>query len=185
MNIKQTLVFVGDSLTEFFDWHKRFPACEVFNFGLAGETVEGLKGRVDSIFLALRKAGREPDIIFVMTGINNIAMDDYDIISSYRQAVDAITTAFSNSKLVIQSLLPVSLPWVDNRIIQELNESLRLMAKELRAEYLDLYDLFITPGSGLRRECLLDDGVHISDRGYEVWAEAVEEFLKRLPLQAK
>ncbi|MBF0559183.1 MAG: GDSL family lipase [Nitrospirae bacterium] len=184
MDIKRTLVFMGDSLTEFFDWQKRFPGYEVFNFGLAGETVEGLTGRVDIMLRTLRSAGREPDLIFLMTGINNIAMEDNDILPAYRQAVGAIAAAFTKSRMVIQSILPVTLPWVDNGIIEELNASLRLIANEFGAEYIDLYNLFVRAGSGLRRECLLDDGVHISGKGYEVWAGAVEDFLKRLTLQA-
>jgi lysophospholipase L1-like esterase len=177
MDVKQTLVFIGDSLTEFFDWQERFPAYKVFNLGVAGETVEGLLGRMGGILSVIRKASREPDIIFVMTGINNVAMEDYDIIGGYRQAITAIAAAFGKSKLVIQSILPVRLPWIDNSIIREINDSLREIAREVKAEYLDLYSLFLSPASGPQKEYLLDDGVHVSGKGYEVWAGAVAKII--------
>jgi lysophospholipase L1-like esterase len=179
MSGKQTVVFIGDSLTEFFDWQERFPAHKVFNLGVAGETVEGLLGRIDGVVRIIRNAGREPDVIFVMTGINNIAMEDYEIIGIYKQAITAIAAAFSRSKLVVQSILPVRLPWIDNTIIRQLNESLKQMTEDFKVEYLDLYSLFINPVSGPIKEYLLDDGVHVSGKGYEVWAGTVQAFLKQ------
>ncbi len=178
MDSKQTLAFVGDSLTEYFDWQERFPACKVFNMGIAGETVEELLERTDRIQLTIVNSGLNADFIFVMTGANNIAMEDYDIIARYKEVITAIAGSFSKSKLVIQSILPVSFPWIDNTIIRQLNESLRQMAKDFKAEYLDLYSLFIKPGAGPVREYLLDDGIHVSDKGYEVWSGAVEDFLE-------
>ncbi len=51
------------------------------------------------------------------------------------------------------------------------------MAEDFRAEYLDLYNIFINPGSGPKKEYLLDDGVHVSEEGYEVWAGAVQKII--------
>ena len=178
MDHKKLLVFIGDSLTEYFDWQNSFPGCEVLNLGVSGETVEGLLVRVDRILPAIQKGGRDPDFIFVMTGINNIAMEDYEIMASYRAVITAIAGSFSKSRLVIQSILPVRIHWIDNTIIRQLNESLKQMAKDFKAEYLDLYSIFISAGSEPKKECLLDDGVHVSDKGYEVWSAAVEEYLK-------
>ncbi|HXW69005.1 MAG TPA: GDSL-type esterase/lipase family protein, partial [Dissulfurispiraceae bacterium] len=180
MSGKQTIVFIGDSLTEFFDWQERFPAYKVFNLGIAGETVEGLLGRMEGIRRVIRNAGREPDIIFVMTGINNVAMEDYEILGSYKKALTALIAAFGKSKLVIQSILPVRLPWTDNTIIRQLNESLKGMAGDLKVEYLDLYNIFFSPGSEAKKEYLLEDGVHISGEGYGAWSAAVEDYLKSL-----
>jgi len=185
MSGKQTIVFIGDSLTEFFDWQERFPAYKVFNLGVGGETVEGLLGRMDRIGRVIRNAGPDPDVIFVMTGINNVAMEDYEIIGSYKQVITAIAAAYGKSKLVIQSILPVRLPWIENTIIRQLNESLKQMADDFKAEYLDLYSIFINPVSGPKKEYLLDDGVHISEKGYEVWSAAVQDFLKQLPVKAE
>jgi len=175
---KKMIVFIGDSLTEFFDWQEKFPAYKVINLGVAGETVGGLLGRMEWIRRVIRNAGREPDIIFVMTGINNIAMEDYEILGGYKQALTAIAAAFDKSKLVIQSILPVRLPWTDNTIIRQLNESLKGMAGDLKLEYLDLYNIFISPGSEAKKEYLLEDGVHVSGEGYKAWSAAVEDYLK-------
>lgn len=178
MHGKLNIVFIGDSLTEFFDWQRRFPAYKIFNLGIPGETVEGLLQRIDRLPPIIGTTGRGPDAIFVMTGINNIAMEDYDIIGRYKQAITAINNSFSESRLIVQSILPVRLPWVDNIIIQGLNKKLNDMAKEFKAEYLDLFSLFLDPDSSPIKDYLLDDGVHLSNKGYEVWSGALEEWIK-------
>ncbi len=42
-------LFIGDSLIEFFNWQKRFQDDQVYNFGSAGETAEGLLSRLPNI----------------------------------------------------------------------------------------------------------------------------------------
>ena len=176
MNNKH-LVFIGDSLTEFFDWQERFPDYLVLNLGIAGETVEGLLGRMDRILLSIRNIGRKPDLIFIMTGINNLAMEDYEIISSYKRIINILSASFSNSKLVIQSILPVALPWVDNSVIRALNNSLMETAKDFKSDYLDLHSLFVGPDSEPKKEYLLNDGVHLSEKGYAAWSDVIENYL--------
>ncbi len=174
MEKRKTIVFIGDSLTEYFDWQKRFPGFNVSNLGIGGETVEGLLGRMDRIILGIQS----PDYIFIMTGINNIAMDDYDFAGTYKQIVNKLFSVFGKSTLVIQSILPVELSWVDNRKIEAMNSLLREIAKDFMAEYLDLYRLFADEEGGPKSEYLSEDGVHLSERGYEVWGQVVEDFLK-------
>lgn len=168
------ILFIGDSLTEYFDWQQRFPEHEVMNLGIAGETVEGLAGRLNRIVTSINN----PDLIFIMTGINNIAMEDYDIVETYRDIVKNLSSEFKNVVMVIQSILPVRLPWIDNRAIENINHSLEKIAKEFKVEYLDIYSLFIDSDENPISDYLLDDGVHLSEKGYEVWAKAVEGFLK-------
>ncbi len=77
------LVFTGDSLTAGGDWQRRFPDYAVANLGISGETVEGLLARRDRI----RAQVENPDTLFLMTGINNIASEQYDINVLYRELV--------------------------------------------------------------------------------------------------
>lgn len=168
------ILLIGDSLTEFFDWEARFPEHAVMNFGVAGETAEGLLYRLERIHSRIDK----PDYIFIMTGANNIAMEDYGITDTYREILEDLRSRFKEARLVVQSVLPMELPWVGKGVIRHLNESLREMAGEFNAQYLDLYRLFTDSEGTTVSDYLLNDGVHVSDEGYEVWSEAVEEFLK-------
>ncbi len=169
------LVFIGDSLTEWFDWQRRFPDYGVTNLGISGEPVEGLLERRDR----LRSRIDNPDCIFLMTGINNIAMEQYDIFAPYREIVRNLTTWYKKSKVVIQSILPVELSWISNNVVRDTNRHLERIAREYNAEYLDVYRLFVDSNGNPKSGYLQDDGVHLSSKGYEVWANEVERFLRK------
>ena len=169
------ILFIGDSLVEFFDWQGRFPAHAITNLGRAGETVEGLLSRVGG---TIRDYPR-PDLVFIMTGINNVAMEDYDFLGSYRKIIDRFSRAFPKARVCVHSLLPTILPWVSHSSLQEVNRSLLKIVEEKGAEYIDLYRRFVDEKGMPVKEYLLADGVHLSDRGYAVWTEELERIVEQ------
>lgn len=171
-NLKN-LVFIGDSLTQWGDWGQRFPGYQVTNLGISGETVEGLLARRERI----RTQIDNPDFIFLMTGINNIANGQYDIIPPYREIVRNLTTWFKQSTVVVQSLLPVDSEWVSNDVILDINRLLEEIAREYGAEYLDVFRSFVDAQGTPKKGYLSDDGVHLANKGYDAWAGVVERFI--------
>ncbi len=169
----KSLVFIGDSLTEWFDWQRRFPDYAVTNLGISGEPVEGLLARRERI----RQQIDNPAYIFLMTGINDIAMEHYFITDGYREVVRNFTTWYKQSKVVVQSILPVSLEWVSLKVIKDTNRELAAIAREHNAEYLDIYSLFVDKNGAPKSGLLQDDGIHLSSKGYKVWADEVQRFL--------
>jgi lysophospholipase L1-like esterase len=168
---KKDIVLIGDSLTEFFDWQGRFPGHRVLNLGIAGEPVEGLLDRMSNI----RTAAVRADLIFVMSGINNIAMGDYDIIPRYEKVLNTLVSDFPDSQVVAQSVLPVRLAWLDNAVLEKINSDLEKTARGMKVRYLDVYSLFVDAGDNPVPEYLSGDGVHLSDLGYEVWSGVIEK----------
>ena len=173
--MKKHLVFIGDSLTEWYDWQERFPAHRVMNLGISGEMVEELLDRRDM----LRERIDAPDILFLMTGINNILSERYDITDPYREIVRNLTTWFKGATVVVQSLLPVDMPWISNDTIKTINRHLIEIAREHDAEYLDVYSHFVDENGIPRPGLLSDDGVHLAAKGYAVWASVVEKYLNQ------
>jgi len=167
------LVFIGDSLTQWCDWERRFPAHRVTNLGISGETVEGLLDRRDWI----RASIVDPDVIFLMSGINNIANEQINIARPYREIVRNLTTWYKQSTVVVQSLLPVDIELVSETVIQDANRQLEEIAREFNAEYLDVHRLFVDAQGVPKNGYLSDDGVHLAEKGYDVWAREVERFL--------
>jgi len=168
---RKRLLFIGDSLVEFFDWQQRFPGHEVISLGVAGETVEGLHARLDHII------GSEirPDMVFIMTGINNAAMEDYGFVATYEKVVARLKKSYPAAEVFINSLLPVRLPWFADVTIPRLNKRLRQVAAENGIEYLDIHRLF----SECENLLLLEDGIHLNTEGYRVWSRAVADLLNR------
>jgi len=168
------IIFIGDSLTQWFDWAGRFPGHRVMNLGVSGETVEGLFARGEYI----RSIVADPDFIFLMTGINNIVNGQHDILFLYREIIHSLTTWYHKSEIIIQSILPVGLPGINNNAIQGINRRLIDIAREYHADYLDLYRLFVDAKGNPVSEYLSDDGVHLAKNGYKTWSDAVERYLK-------
>jgi lysophospholipase L1-like esterase len=171
------ILFLGHSLVEFFDWQKRFPDHKVLNLGIGGETVEGLLARVKRISKARVSATY---MIFIMSGINNLAMDDFNFLKPYREVLEVLTSSYPEARIFVNSLLPVKVDFIKDESIRNANNALRELTIDFRkAEYLDIYRLFINENGKAISGYLLDDGVHLSSKGYEVWSGALEEIINR------
>ncbi|HSW63719.1 MAG TPA: GDSL-type esterase/lipase family protein [Dissulfurispiraceae bacterium] len=165
------LVFIGDSLTEYFDWQSRFAEYHVYNLGVSGESVEELLERLPNTKLLFL-----PDYIFVMTGVNNLWRGCSSILPLYERILNGIKAEFAGAGIVVQSILPVAMR-LDPNLILTINQSLRTMASMLSIYYLDVHSLFFGSDGELFRSYLDIDGVHLTSEGYAVWAAAVEKFL--------
>ncbi len=64
MDRKQKVLFIGDSLTEWFKLEKYFPDVDIINEGIAGDTTYGVLERLDKVI------DISVDMIFLMIGIN-------------------------------------------------------------------------------------------------------------------
>jgi lysophospholipase L1-like esterase len=167
------LLFIGDSLIEYFDWQERFPKNSVYNMGVAGETVEGLYARLQVVYTQVDT----PDEIFIMSGINNLAMGHRKFITTYRKIVRGLKKQYESPRIFVQSLLPVLFPWISNDEIMDINKQLNKMADAEKVDYLDIYSLFLDREGKAVADYLLEDGVHVSERGYSVWSDEIEKHL--------
>ncbi len=171
------ILFIGHSLIEFFDWQERFPAHRVANLGVAGETVDGLLSRIENIITTYPSA----DLVFLMSGLNDVAMEDMDFLDSYRTILKKLSDAYPGAQIFVNNLLPTNVEFISNKTIQSVNNSLKELAKATGAEFLDIYSHFIEKEGGPAKDYLLDDGVHLSNQGYAVWADVLEEIIKEKP----
>ncbi|MFH7326252.1 GDSL-type esterase/lipase family protein [Desulfurivibrio sp. C05AmB] len=167
------IIFIGDSLIEYYDWNDRFPQHRVHNLGWSGETLEGLRTRVGSY-----EQRPKPDFIFIMSGTNNIAREETGVIMTYREIINQFHNTFPDARIFIHSIPPMLLPWVKPEVITQVNDKLRQLADETGCGYVDIHTLFLQAGV---EECLEEDGVHICEKGYEIWSALIEDILKHNP----
>lgn len=168
---RKELVLLGDSLIEYYDWQARFPDHRVVNLGLAGDTVQGLKARLPLI----RQQAARPGWFCVMIGTNNVAMEDYGFPPDYDTIVAWLAQSYPGVPLHVTSLLPMTLPWLNDSVIPRLNDRLRAMAARSGATYIDVHAAFLAAPS--RQPLFLEDGVHLGQAGYETWVAAMAPFL--------
>ena len=162
-------LFIGDSLIQFFNWQERFPDKNIFNYGVAGETAEGLLARLPNIINQVQP----PALVMIMTGINNLAMEDYGFLVSYEKIISLLQKNYGKATIAMTSLLPVDLFFLGDAV-PRVNKRLRDIAQKKTILYLDLYPLFLDENTKTITSYFDADGVHLSVAGYEVWAEALE-----------
>lgn len=167
------ILFLGDSLIEYFHWQGWFPDHRVFNLGLAGESVGGLLSRIADV----KETCPEADRIFIMSGINNLAMGDLEFVDFYKDIIEKLSSFYPGAVIYIHSLLPAAVDFIPDRSIRMVNEAVKVLTEGTRVNYIDLYSKFIDTAGRPIREYLQDDGVHLSMTGYDVWAHVVGEFL--------
>lgn len=175
-------ILLGDSISLWFP-HFLLPADRVWlNQGISGETTAGLLNRLDLLDQT------EPEIIFLMIGINDLLRDirTETILANQREIIRYLRATHPNTRLVVQSILPHSAEqatWegrdrlldLPNEDIQAINQELEAIALDEGAEFLDLYALFADSDGNLPMT-LSTDGLHLSDEGYLVWRMALERY---------
>ncbi|MEN8226079.1 MAG: GDSL-type esterase/lipase family protein [Bacteroidota bacterium] len=176
MEETKRILFIGDSLTEWFDLGKYFSDISILNEGIAGDTTYGVLERIDGIM------ANPADKIFLMIGINDIfnGYPKEDIIENLQLIIEEIQTQSIESELIIQNLLPVNEHMLGspnhlNKIIRHINENLKEHCQARGIINLNLYSSFLS-GDQLDRKYTTDGG-HLSEEGYALWAEKIHAFL--------
>ncbi|MCD4737039.1 MAG: sialate O-acetylesterase [Bacteroidales bacterium] len=177
-NIKSAdIVFLGDSLTEWFDLDTYFPGGKDLNRGISGDTTEGIIYRYDEIL----NAGT--DKLFLMIGINDIfqGVPEERIEDNIEKILADFFGMSARTVIYLQSILPVNEARliVDediNTTIYRLNNKFRMLAKKYKAKYLDLHIDFLNTEGQMSRDFTYD-GVHLSMDGYILWAELIKEYV--------
>jgi lysophospholipase L1-like esterase len=166
----EEFLFLGDSLIEFFNWQQRFPDRLVYNLGIAGETAEGLLSRLPHVIARCKS----PSLVMIMTGTNNIVMEDYGFLATYGTIIDLLQKQYAKTTIVMSSLLPFSLSYL-GEAVSRVNKRLKSIACEKNIYYLDLHPLFLDEYEKPVTPFFEADGVHLSKNGYEIWAAALEQ----------
>jgi lysophospholipase L1-like esterase len=170
--IQGTFLLIGDSLIAGYDWQARMPSFKVYNYGLPGEKIQGLLNRLPSI----EQAVESPDIILVMSGINNVIAEDYVFIDIMRKIVIRLSNAYPNAEIILNSLPHIKISLLVDDAIRHLNSYIETVSRESGCCYLDNFVRY----SDNDPDIFLSDGIHLNDETYERWARSFLEFVSFL-----
>lgn len=170
------IVFVGDSITQRCDYNELF-GISIANRGVGGDTTEGVLNRIDDIIKL------KPKKMFIMIGINDLGKGYRidDIISNYKKILSEISEKLPNTKIYVQSILPINNSKatevnINNESVIETNKRLASLCKEFNMEYIDLFTEFVDDNGQLNPK-LSGDGVHLMGKGYLIWKDTVAEII--------
>ena len=173
------IVMLGNSLTENGgDWSARLGKKNVRNRGIIGDEVMGIYDRLHQILPG------HPQKLFLLTGVNDVSHDltTDSIVAMMRTTIDRIQRESPDTKLFLQSLLPINESFGRYKrltgktdMIPEINARLEALAKEKKIVFINLFPLFTEKGTNVLRSNLTNDGLHLNEEGYEIWAKAIRK----------
>ncbi len=182
------ILFMGDSITDF--WRnpegayagkpvldKYFNQWKVANFGIAGDTTQGVLYRLQDG----EGQGFNPRAIMLMIGTNNTARNTAaEIAEGVGAIVLQLQNSFPSAKILLLGIFPRSRPDDPVRAtLAEINRKIQKLDDGKRVFYMDIGDKFLDP-AGVIATDVMSDGLHPTTKGYEIWAQAVNAPLTAL-----
>lgn len=165
------LLLLGDSITEAWRgqktlWDERFAPFRAANFGLAGDCTQHLLWRLRNGELD----GLRPRKIMLMIGTNNLGWGKQDVestVAGVKAVVEEIRRRTPAAKILLLGILPRH----DVDLKEKIQEANAALAKLEGLSFLDF-------GSRLEA-AMLPDGMHLSEAGFRIWADAVKAELEK------
>jgi lysophospholipase L1-like esterase len=182
------LLFMGDSITDF--WRnptgnyagkpvqdKYFSQWKVANFGIAGDTTQGVLFRLQDG----EGRGFSPRAIMLMIGTNNSGTNSAgEIAEGVGAVVQSLQTGFPQAKILLLAIFPRGKAADPVRAkLAEINRIIAKLQDGDRVQYLDIGAGFLDANGDIPAD-VMSDGLHPTTKGYEIWAQAVKEPLAKL-----
>jgi lysophospholipase L1-like esterase len=182
---EKRVIFVGDSITDYWNLPDYFPGKPYINRGIDGQTTPEMLMRFRQDVIDLR-----PKVVVLLAGTNDIAgvtgrTLNEDIEANYASMAELARA--HHIRMVFGSVLPVHNYTHDaeegfalrprDRILA-LNKWLKDYCAKNRLVYLDYFSALVDE-RGMLKRALADDGLHPTDVGYKIMASLAEKAIQK------
>lgn len=182
---KGDIVFIGDSLTDFYNFNEFFHNVSIYNRGIASDTTLGVLDRLKTNVIDI-----EPSKVFLQIGTNDYSSKkekiNLYIYNNIIKILELLKDTLPNTKFYLMSLYPVNrktrfYSWAlvgkrRNKNIIKLNDELEAYSKENNITYIDVYNHLIDDYGNLKSDYTLE-GLHISFRGYKQITKVLKPYV--------
>lgn len=181
---KAQLVFLGDSITAGWArqpeiWNKAFGDYQPANFGIGGDRTQHVLWRITNGELE----GIKPKAVVLMIGTNNSASDPAEgIASGITKIVQTIRQKQPQAKILLLAVFPRGEKAENNAQrdkLKKVNATISKLDDGQHIFYLDIGDKFLESDGSLSKE-IMPDYLHLSAKGYQIWADAISPKLAEL-----
>lgn len=185
------VLFMGDSITDFWRnrgsnvWNEFYAPMHAANFGISADRTQHVLWRIEHGELD----GIHPKVVVLMIGTNNTGKEKDrktirntppEVIEGVTAVVDEIRAKLPESKILLLAIFPRGEPGNPQRDqIREINLHLALLDDGKMIKFLDIGPKFLQPDGTLTRE-IMPDLLHPSEKGYRIWANAMQPTLDQL-----
>jgi lysophospholipase L1-like esterase len=186
--------FAGDSITRRWgatdypdflaNWKANFHGWNAADFGWGGDTVQNVlwrlaNGELDKV---------NPKVVVVMAGTNNIGTrvsaggeeaKVTEIVDGLKAVLDLCREKAPDAVVILMGVTPRNDNPAAKAIIVQVNGRLAKLADGKKVRYLDISDK-LADKDGKLLDGMSPDGLHLSAKGYQVWADGLKPILAEL-----
>lgn len=162
-------IFTGDSIIEWFNVYTYFPNLKIKNYGIAGDTIQGVYSRIN------KALNQKPASLLVMVGHNDLCMQysSEEAILRYEKICNEINK-YEIENVFLSGLLPID--FITKDTVIDFNSRLKLLANKNNFTYIEVRENFINKSGKAEKE--LSDGLHLTQKGYDKLAEVFRRYIK-------
>ncbi|MBX3448846.1 MAG: GDSL family lipase [Planctomycetaceae bacterium] len=172
------LLLIGDSITQGWEgagkdvWAKYYTPRHAVNLGIGGDRTQHVLWRLDNGNIK----GIHPKAAVLMIGTNNSGSNTPEQIAEGITAiVQKLRKDLPETKILLLAVFPRGADKSDPR--RQVNEATNAIVSKLddgkMVYYLDIGPAFLADDGTLSKE-IMPDLLHLSPKGYQIWAEAIE-----------
>lgn len=179
------VLFLGDSITQGWEgsgkevWKEHFEPLKAANFGIGGDRTQHVLWRITA---GKELEGIQPKVCVLMIGTNNLGSNTNEqIVEGITAIVKELTSRRPNMKVLLLGIFPRGMKADDkNRDrIKQINQHIAKLDDGKQVRFLDIGDKFLEKDQSLSKE-IMPDFLHLSKKGYQIWAEAIQQPLGEL-----
>jgi lysophospholipase L1-like esterase len=181
---KSQLLFIGDSITQGWEgdakdiWAERFAKYDAINLGIGGDRTQHVLFRLDNGNLE----GLSPKAAVVMIGTNNSNGEDNtaeQIAEGVRAIVQKLRAKLPSMKILLIPIFPRGENVNPQRgKIMQANQIIQKLADGENVIWVDFGHKFINDEGQIPRD-IMPDYLHLSKKGYQIWADSIKEPLAK------
>ena len=183
------LLFIGDSITQGWEgsgkgtWEKYYANRKALNLGISGDRTEHVIWRLDNGNLRNQKKAKAAVVMIGTNNTGHIMQDPTEVRDGVERIVSTLRARCPQAKILLLGVFPRGVKPGDAKRKNnlEINKLISKFHNGKRIHYLDISDRFLTAEGILTKE-VMPDALHPKQKGYEIWAEAIEPKLKEFGL---
>jgi len=173
---KNAILFVGSSSIRLWNLAKSFPDLDAINRGFGGSHL------ADSVHFAPRIILKyQPRLIVVYAGDNDIAAGKTPekVAADFQALVQVVQKDLPKTRIAYIAIKPSLLRWNLRNKMGQTNDLIEAQCKkDERLQYVDVVKPMLGADGKPRPELFAQDGLHLNDKGYELWASILKPYLK-------
>jgi len=179
------VLFLGDSITHGWEgagkeaWKKHFEPLKAANFGIGGDQTGHVLWRLTE---GKELEGIQPKVAVIMIGTNNTGGHKAEDIAGGIEAIVAeLRKQRPQCKILLLGIFPRSAKATDaiRGKIKDVNARIAKLDDGKTVVYRDIGDKFLDAEGNLSKE-IMPDLLHLSPKGYAIWAEAITPEVEKL-----